>query len=196
MMQYTVHVLFTIDSAYIMYMLWIGSTGAFLLSALLKNHLHTCLLGPVVPPCLASLSIPEKTHTKTHTVCTRHKMTKHSTYLCMLMQWRAWQLCACGLTLSPGGPGGPEGPGFPSGPCQIKNTLSLKLQSTQQNHSFICSANQICRTAYSLHQLKHHKPYGETVKTRILLIKCTFKKISDSFWSFAVWQEVTLISMF
>lgn len=181
MMQYTVHVLFIIDSAYIMYMLWIGSTGAFLLSALLKNHLHTCLLGPVVPPCLASLSNPEKTHTKTHTVCTRHKMTKHSTALCLWTHpvswgpwwsWRSW---------------------FPWWPLSDKKHSVPKAPKYQQNHPFICSAHQICRTAYSLHQLKHHKLYGKTVKTRILLIKCTFKKISDIF---AVWQEVTLTSMF
>lgn len=79
----------------------------FVVSALMESHLHTCLLGPEVPPCPASLWNPEETHTQLHNDQTKHTP---NLYLCV---W-PWRLR--GHTRSPGGPGAPGGPVVPTGP--------------------------------------------------------------------------------
>lgn len=37
---------------------------------------------------------------------------------------KIWNFCCCGLTLSPGGPGGAGGPDFPIAPCEMHNNVN------------------------------------------------------------------------
>lgn len=133
-----------------------------------KNHLHTCLLGPVVPPCLASLWNPERKHRKTHTYKTQNECSR---YLLEFMEgmtalwgwthpvswgtWWSWRSL------------------FPSRPLlDKKNTfLSTKFQKTP---SIYLVSQSDCQNCISI--ILNTINSMARVKTGTLLIKCTFRK--------------------
>lgn len=126
----------TVDCAYIVYMLW---RITYILAYWALWSLHAWL------PCETLRENTEK-HIRT-----RHKMSAAD--IC-LSSWRAWQLCADGLTLSPGGPGGPESPCFPRGPCLIKKTNVFKYKVPKK--PIYLFGQPIRLSELYIHHLKHH----------------------------------------
>lgn len=94
-----------------------------------KNHLHTCLQGPEVPPTLASLWSPEETHSK-------HKKTLKKKLLCRRISQRSWLLFAAspfllGVLVSLEAPSSPLAPDMSTTRNQSKLRRCRKCLSYQ-----------------------------------------------------------------